>query len=563
MKSRTSFFNPTILRKDITRFAPAWVLYFIGGLLVAVNVIASPYNGGSTASNLFQLLPASAFISLVFGLLNAQLLFGDLLSKKMCNALHAMPIRRETWFATHFIAGILFLLVPNALLVTFVGCFMGQYWYLAPLWLLATTAQYLFFFSVGVFCATCTGQRFAGVALYGLVNFLSLLVMWFVNAFYIPMLKGIVLSERLFCCFAPAVWLIGFEGDYARFASFFSNTDHRVHYEFKGFGDSWWYLIAVAAAAVVFAVVALLLYRRRKLERAGDFIAFRWLEPVFSVLLTLCAGAFLQGIFGTGFQYVGFVIGFFVSQMLLQRRVNVFKKKTFITLGVFVGVMVLSLVLTALDPLGITRWTPKPQQVKSVVLTDDYNFDPLYDEPYYLISLEDADAIEDVIDIHEMLIEAGFNNNTPSWVSGVFSTSQPVTLVYTLHDGRTVSRSYYYAGEGGIGVALKKFYTRPEFIMGYANWEHFIQNVSQVTVDNHAVYGEQAKDLLRALKADCDARAIYTHEYKYSEVEFFVEFRYGDKYRSVGITHDCKNTIEYVNTHFPDWKEWNSLQKYS
>ena len=554
MKSRTSFFNATVFWKDITRFAPAWALYFIGGLLVALNIIASPYNGGSTASNLFRLLPVSAFISLVFGLVNAQLLFGDLLNKKMCNALHAMPIRRETWFSTHFIAGILFLLVPHALLATFVGCFMGQYWYLAPLWLLATTVQYLFFFSVAVFCATCTGQRFAGVALYWLVNFLSQLVMWFVNSFYIPLLKGIVLPVRIFNYFSPAVHLIGLEGDYVRFTSYLSNADHRMHYEFTSFGDSWWYLIAVAAAAVVFAVVALLLYRRRKLERAGDFIAFFWLEPVFSILLTLCAGAFLQAIFGTGFMFVGFVIGFFVSQMLLQRRVNVFKKKTFITLGVFVGVMVLSLVLTFLDPLGITRWTPKPQQVKSVVLTDDYNFDPLYDEPYYLISLEDADAIEDVIDIHEMLIEAGFNNNAPGWISGAYSTRQPVSLVYTLHDGRTVSRSYYYAGEGGIGVALKKFYTRPEFIMGYANWEHFIQNVSQVSVNNHAVYGEQAKDLLRALKADCDAKAIYTHEYKYSDLQFYVEYRYGDKFRNIGIGPDCENTISYVKEHIPDWK---------
>ena len=33
MKSRTSFFNFTVLRKDITRYAPVWGLYAIGLLL--------------------------------------------------------------------------------------------------------------------------------------------------------------------------------------------------------------------------------------------------------------------------------------------------------------------------------------------------------------------------------------------------------------------------------------------------------------------------------------------------------------------------------------------------
>ena len=30
MKSRTSFFNPTVFKKDLTRFAPTWALYTVG-----------------------------------------------------------------------------------------------------------------------------------------------------------------------------------------------------------------------------------------------------------------------------------------------------------------------------------------------------------------------------------------------------------------------------------------------------------------------------------------------------------------------------------------------------
>ena len=38
MKSRTSFFNTTVLRKDITRFAPAWGLYLTGMLLICLTL---------------------------------------------------------------------------------------------------------------------------------------------------------------------------------------------------------------------------------------------------------------------------------------------------------------------------------------------------------------------------------------------------------------------------------------------------------------------------------------------------------------------------------------------
>ena len=38
MKSRTSFFNPTVLKKDITRFAPLWGLYTVF-MLLAVFLI--------------------------------------------------------------------------------------------------------------------------------------------------------------------------------------------------------------------------------------------------------------------------------------------------------------------------------------------------------------------------------------------------------------------------------------------------------------------------------------------------------------------------------------------
>ena len=109
MKSRTSFFDRTVLKKDITRFAPLWALYLIGGLMIAIS-------SGISGDELNEVLGGLGIVSFSYAILVAQLLFGDLFNTRLCNALHAMPLRREGWFFTHVIAGILFSLVPNLLI---------------------------------------------------------------------------------------------------------------------------------------------------------------------------------------------------------------------------------------------------------------------------------------------------------------------------------------------------------------------------------------------------------------------------------------------------------------
>ena len=106
MKSKTSFFDVTVLRKDITRFSPAWAIYLIGGLLVTSILLQE--NSFSMANTVLQLsFTAMPLIAVGYALVTAMLLFGDLCNSRLCNALHAMPLRREGWFLTHCAAGLL------------------------------------------------------------------------------------------------------------------------------------------------------------------------------------------------------------------------------------------------------------------------------------------------------------------------------------------------------------------------------------------------------------------------------------------------------------------------
>ena len=144
MKSRTSFFNKTALRKDILRYSPIWALYTIFLLLALFGM--ADYSRETIARDVVDFLKAMAWINLFYGGICGVFLFMDLFNGRLCNALHAFPIRREGWLTTHIVAGVLFSLVPNLLVTGISALILWEYAYMALIWLAISTLQYLFFF---------------------------------------------------------------------------------------------------------------------------------------------------------------------------------------------------------------------------------------------------------------------------------------------------------------------------------------------------------------------------------------------------------------------------------
>ena len=118
MKSRTSFFNGHVLKKDITRFAPLWAVYTVvlavcmfGNIsyMMKQETVKMAYSFSNDLGSLYLLF-------LFYGFGCATFLFGDLFRTRMAGGLHAMPLKRDTWFGTHVVSGILFAAVPNTLI---------------------------------------------------------------------------------------------------------------------------------------------------------------------------------------------------------------------------------------------------------------------------------------------------------------------------------------------------------------------------------------------------------------------------------------------------------------
>ena len=276
MKLRTSFFNGTVLRKDITRFAPLWALYSIFSLMVFFLTWQAEGSAARFANNVRYILQPMGIVNFVYATLCALFLFGDLFNTRMCNALHAFPMRREGWFLTHFTAGLLFSIVPNVLLAALAGALLQEYFYLALLWLAVMVLEFLFFYGAAIFAVMCAGNRLGAAAICGIFNLLAVLVCWLFMTFYHPLLYGIDLDPEPYISLSPVV-------GFTRFSYISTSYDNMTSTTiFEGFfWEQWQYLFIAGGIGVILLISSLLIYRKRQLENAGNFISFQPVRPIF------------------------------------------------------------------------------------------------------------------------------------------------------------------------------------------------------------------------------------------------------------------------------------------
>lgn len=533
MKLRISSFKAA-LRKDITRFAPAWGLYLVGMVLMLLSYLGDtmfPH----TMRNLEETLQIMGVVNALYAGLVAQLLFGDLFNSRLCNALHALPVRREDWFFSHVVAGLSFSLIPSTVCVLAMQPMLHNLGYVGLFWMSAMTMEYVFFFGLAVFSCLCSGSRFAAAAVYGILNILSMLAFWFVNTIYGPLMEGVLVSEEPFMFLCPLAYLTA-DLDLMRFTP--------SYMEFIGLGTGWQYLWVLTGAGVLLLVLALLLYRRRNLEAAGDFLAVRWLTPVFLVLYTLTVAvffAFLGELFDllAFFFIVGFFVGFFTGQMLLQRTVRIFSWKLFIKLAVFGAILTLSVVLTAIDPLGIVSYVPEQEDIQSVSL---YDGRATYDNVRWIELTEDAD-IALVREVHQDRI----GKKTGS--EGRYAY---LTIRYQLKDGRTVKRCYRGPVEG-----VRMVFSRPEHVLEADSMDAALKKWTTVRIEGKQLQPADREALLQAVYSDCvigNMAQSWSFHNQYSSIKVWIELESGkNEHMELRVFEDAKNTMWWLKDHYEAW----------
>ena len=375
-----------------------------------------------------------------------------------------------------------------------------------------------------------------------------------VKCFYEPVLYGITVGGENLAQFSP---VIGFSMKNYVDVDFVYDSARTT---FNGFiPESWLYALLTALVGLAFMTAALFMYRSRKLESAGDFIAFKPASPVFLILYSLCAGAalYLMGeAAGTNLQsillVIGLALGWFTGLMLLQKRVNIFRWKAFIGFGILIFTFFLSVTVVWLDPVGVTRYVPQADQVQKVAVSP-YTSDYYYNQNASLVT--DPADIERLTQIHQNLITTRDESH-----------AYPVFRIrYTLKTGVEVERTYLLDANSTDGQWMKKIYSGMDTVLGGNNLERLKQTVrfaelyyfdTQLFPDtNGQVHFEIKREdwdgLLDALAADCAAgnmAQIWDYHQDEAHVASLNIQIGGYSHKDIMIYESCTNTLTYLKT---------------
>ena len=603
MRSKTSCFNKTVFRKNLLRFSPVWGVYT---LCLAVGILILYSNGGNMkqfhfARHMTQLVDIMAVVNLIYAPIVAQLLFGDLYSSRMCNMLHAFPLRREHWFFTHVLSGVAFSLVPTLLMAVlatplladslFEGAAALGWWIF-----LASNLQFLCFFGMAVFCVMVVGNRFTMLAAYGLLNAGALIAGWLVDTVYTPMLYGVITPIQLVHNLTPVYHMTNFS--YIQASAELYELREIFGEELKGavatftISEEWYRLWILAGVGVVFSLLGMVLYRIRNLECAGSAVAFPILRPVFEVLCAIFVAAsaqfFLYNFIGMNQRNfliltVGLIAGWFIGKMLTEHTTRVFSLQNFCGLAALAAVFAVSLWLTHVDILKIETRLPDVEKIKNVSLygkkyterEDIENFlrlqaDALENRadnagPYVLV---DGEWVQ-YIDSNSNRIDEEDPNNQYTYVD-------TVRLTYEMENGKIIERRYYIWVDNEYvkseaGRIAEDYLTRWETIndrttmiggVEYNRLDLVLQDVTGIHVDymeadsheQQKALAEDVDSLLAALKADC-AEGNMAQSYLYHSGCFRVEDEYAEKgyydMKELGISISGEKHTWWVSI-FPD-----------
>ena len=476
MQSKTSFFNGTLFRKNLTRFWPLWGgASFLGSLFPLAMLLQLVRDRGYFLAgdplefaNAYYNVVAYAvpILSLLYAILCAMTVWSYLYNARSVGLMHTLPITRRGLFVTNFLSGMAMMVLPYA--VTGALCILISLAYgsFEPVSLLVTILGVLgesfFYFASATFAAFVTGNIFMLPALYFLLHFLAPLMDLFLSLLAGNFLFGLSSSYSGAADFlSPTVYLMERVNVDCTYEHVFARTDltNMGYYTIELTAvklENGWLIGVYALVGVAFLALAYVLYARRRSESAGDVVAVGWMKPVFrfglAALAALLGGQALYALFWGSFQdgryydalpmtvcmLVAGAIGYYAASMLLAKSLRVFRKSWKGLVLVAVGCVALCCVLR-FDLLGVSRRVPEASQVEKVEFY-------AADNTYTLYPGEDDALLEQVRTVHKAIVadQDYVRDYQSEWRYADLDTVTEtyIRFIYTLHNGLKVERRY-------------------------------------------------------------------------------------------------------------------------
>ena len=479
MRSKTSCFNGTLFRKNLSRYWPLWGLASFGGAMFPLAMLLELLHDGfrfwsplETRQAYYTVLSYGVpVISIVYAILCAMAVWSYLYNARSVGMMHTLPIRREGLFVTNVLSGLTMMAIPYAVtgvLLVLVTMLFGGF---EPMGVLVTVlgvmGESLFFFGLATLCAFIVGNVFMLPALYGLLNFIAVLTDFMVNLLAQGFCFGLNSSySGTVEWLSPVVYLV---------QKISPNSTYETQWVTDRLGgqryetsvltsvtlENGWLIAAYAAAGAALLGLAWLLYRRRRSESAGDVVAVGWMKPVFrygcAVYAAILGGRLLYALLWDSFQsgryftvlpmilcmIAGGAIGYYAASMLLAKTPRVFKTTWKGMLAVALGCAALCGAMKC-DLFGVVRRVPALDGIKTLQIY-------AADSNYYLTPGQDDALIEEVRALHQAIInDKDYALTAAAAASEAYSGADEeiphaytnVRFTYTLNSGLKVERQY-------------------------------------------------------------------------------------------------------------------------
>lgn len=462
MKSKTSPFNLTLFKKNLTRLWPLWGIPSIIAVICVLTLIFRLSRGtylydigkadfcDTFLGMLTALTPIYAFC---YALMCAMCVWSYLFTARSVGMMHSLPITRNGLLLTNFTSGMLMTMIPlwlGAILAAIVyGCH-GVFDFRAfGTFLIGSLGECFYFFTFATLMAFVTGQLLTMPVLYGIFSFIVPAIELLVNLFIAGFCYGV--SSDVFpgstVCFSP-IWYIYQNVKREPVYTVIDNTRILTDGdEIMGFGVIGWY----ALVAVVLLVAVYFLSKYRKSETAGDAISAPILRPVILYLLTATfaagSGLVIYELFvdfrdarynplGMALcMIVGGTIGYYVCRMFMARTVRVFNRKNLPGCIVMAVCYIVFCVVISLDLFGVTAYVPEIDKIETVSIS-------CRGIDIELEADKDYELIYKVQDIHKLLIDTKGTEYERGEAIGTNQEYVYVYLEYKLQNGVNVSRRY-------------------------------------------------------------------------------------------------------------------------
>lgn len=459
MQLKTSFFNPTLFRKNLSRSWPLWGgISAIGALFPLYLLLAlnQPYTTVYFFQDDFvEVLYAAVTMFLPaftagYAILVAMFVWSYLHNARSVGMIHALAIDRKGLFITNALSGLAMLLIPyvivGGLMSVIAVCCGAMHLGAVFTTIGAVLLENLLFFGMGTLCAMVTGNVIVTAVYYVVLNFAVPALDALVNMLATQFLFGITSGTS-----AWSIWFSPLIALYDKVQMVYPATED-VYPVIEGYA----YIVLYGVVGLVMLALSYLLYRNRRSESAGDVVAFVWLRPVFrfgiALVSALTLGFGLYEVFWVSLfregryedmlpmaicMMVGAVVGYYAASMLLEKSLRVFKG-SLKGVGIVCAAVALLCVSVALDIFGLERYVPKMENIETVQISgylDILNCDP---EQF-------PDLCEDILNLHTAIVEDKdyICTHDGRWNGDDEIHWRSIRFIYRMKNGSKVERYYY------------------------------------------------------------------------------------------------------------------------